>query len=475
MGEQLLTYLLSNPDLGDIFTEHPQLQDTLVQEYGTLRGSWGLERRYQTMRNTPVLKALFEEGKAYVSVEFVDLQELIYADFILQENAGTSSKVQYIGYEMSEIAVARAKIILELLYSDVPVENVLQIWFSSCLTTSAQTVLKNVCQALLVKEEDTKLKTLFEFWNSSKIDLKSAKLRWSQYLSDSQMKALDNLRKEQDRIEYARYLLTGQIFLKDGEKPSFGNSTMFELPKGYDNYKKDSENFFFAMSMYDFPYSESLMNSAVEKTILGVQALRSLMKRNKIEVILKVKKFESGEEKLFKEVKSYNPKKIEWSNIPDYMTADQFLTIAKKCSADLTVHTFHIMNWVKVVYGACLIDYFPLEIALSYGTLVDHNGQVERKYRELEAEYNARFFAARSSQPFLRQDQTFENVMNVSDQILADQFKGKFIEFMFKNYPVELIETKMEPFSTFQKAWSTVFIEFKFLGSAQTYQSRQGR
>ena len=87
-------------------------------------------------------------------------------------------------------------------------------------------------------------------------------------LSDSQMKPLDNPRKEQDRIEYARYLLTGQIFLKDGEKPSFGNSTMFELPKGYGNYKKDSENFFFAMSVYDFPYSESLMNSAVEKQFL---------------------------------------------------------------------------------------------------------------------------------------------------------------------------------------------------------------
>ena len=190
------------------------------------------------------------------------------------------------------------------------------------------------------------------------------------------------------------------------------------------------------------------------------------MKRNKIEIILKVKKFELGEEKLFKEVKNYNPKKIEWSNIPDYMTADQFLTMAKKCSADLTIHTFHIMNWVKVVYGACLIDYFPLEIALSYGTLVDHNGRVERKYRELEAEYNARFFAARSSQPFLRKDQIFENVMNVSDRILADKLKGKFIEFMFKNYSVELLETKMEPFSIFQRAWSIVFIGFTFLGSA---------
>ena len=75
--QDLMTYLLSKPEPGTIFIGHPELQDTFVQEYGTVRGGlWGWERRYQTMRNTPVQKALFEEGKAYVSVGFVDLQEL---------------------------------------------------------------------------------------------------------------------------------------------------------------------------------------------------------------------------------------------------------------------------------------------------------------------------------------------------------------------------------------------------------------
>ena len=364
---------------------------------------------------------------------------------------------------MSVIAVARSKIILELLKADVSIQNILQIWFSSCLSSSAQRALRKVCETLSDNEGDIVLKNLFEFWKNEIIDIDSAKLRWSQYLSTSQMTPLSNLRMEHDRVDYARYLLTGQIFIKGKEKPVVGNAAMFESPAGYRNYKKTEESFFYTLSMHNFCYKKSLMASVAERTLNGIQILRTLVREEKIDIILKVQKFEGDPETdLFTEVKHLDPHSIEWSNIPDYMTPRQFLTMAERCSSVGTTHTFHSKNWGRRVFGSHLLDYFPPGV-FANKSLVDYNGQVERMFRKLEKLYNDKFSSAKSSQPFLRQDRIYgENVMNIANDILADKFKNKYVEFFFEGYSVELLDIKMEPFNIFMSCFHTVFVAFRF-------------
>ena len=461
-GPVLWQFLQSKPKLGDIFTGHPVLHSDAVNGYGV----YGLSNSsliFHTMRNTPVHQSVFEQGKTYVSVGFVDLHQLINAKFILQGDEDTQNKIKYIGYEMNEISVARSKIILELLSCDVPVENILQIWFSSCLSFTALSALQAICQTLSQNEEDFKLKRLFEFWSQTKINKDSAKMLWKEDIGYPQMKVLSNLCKKQDRIEYARYLLTGQIFMKEREKPLFGNTTMFKLPTGYEFHRKAEDIFFHTLSMNELCYSKSLISSVVERSVKGIQSLRQLLKDEKIEVTLKIQKFDESQDHLYKEIRSFHPNSIEWSNIPDYMRPSLFLDMAAKCSLESTVHTFHVMNWISLVFGANLVDYFPLDQVLGGMSLQDYNGKVQRKFKECKIEFNEKFSSVRSSQPFLHQEGISEFPMNICEDVLADKFKDNFIKFMFEGKPVELIEVKREPINVFVSCNTIVFITFKFL------------
>ena len=81
--------------------------------------------------------------RSYVSVGFVDLQQVMEGEIL---SSLSNSPVTWYGYDMSTIAVARAKIIVDLIQTDTAtVDDILQIWYSSCLSKNACETLKQVC------------------------------------------------------------------------------------------------------------------------------------------------------------------------------------------------------------------------------------------------------------------------------------------------------------------------------------------
>ena len=74
--------------------------------------------------------------------------------------------------------------------------------------------------------------------------------------------SLVNLKKECDRVDYARYLLTGTIFA-DEIQVKHGNVTMFCIPENLGVSKVDDENFFNSFNFFhpEFSYKGSLMKS----------------------------------------------------------------------------------------------------------------------------------------------------------------------------------------------------------------------
>ena len=143
------------------------------------------------------------------------------------------------GFDMSLVVVARAKLIMGLLkQADICSEQVLQIWYSSCLT---HVTVQLFFLHLAGKEQDLVLKKLMLLWSSAKLDANKAAARWSQALALVDLRGIHRLAGEGDRVFYSRYLLTGHLFLPENSSLT-GNPTFFCLPQGYK--KQPVENIF---------------------------------------------------------------------------------------------------------------------------------------------------------------------------------------------------------------------------------------
>ena len=114
-------------------------------------------------------------------------------------------------------------IVLELISSGKPTKEILQIWYSSCISKEASVTLRDCCRKLEQREKDSKVKKLFQHWNNARIGVKEAKAICRQY-SEKGTRDIDKFKKESDRVYYARYILTGEIFVQLNEAKE-GNVT----------------------------------------------------------------------------------------------------------------------------------------------------------------------------------------------------------------------------------------------------------
>ena len=76
-------------------------------------------------------QASLEKGKTYVSLGFVDLQQLMEAEVRGQTECGPG--IAWHGYDMNPIAVAKTKLFVAMLKEEVPLVQILQIWHICCV------------------------------------------------------------------------------------------------------------------------------------------------------------------------------------------------------------------------------------------------------------------------------------------------------------------------------------------------------
>ena len=164
------------------------------------------------MRNTPSPEASLERGKTYISLGFVDLQQLMEAD--VRGLAESGPGIAWHGYDMNPIAVAKAKLITAMLKEEVPLVQILQIWFSTAIKSDTAKTLSIFSKKLLLSEKHGELQDLLRCWSSPSTIRTEASLKaWKERVGSKVLLALQLLVNKRDRVEYARYILTGQIFL----------------------------------------------------------------------------------------------------------------------------------------------------------------------------------------------------------------------------------------------------------------------
>ena len=201
-----------------------------------------------------------------------------------------------------------------------------------------------------------------------KVTLKAAVKGWTKGLEEGacysslELEPCANLKSEIDRVEYARYILTGYIFEEGEASLDCGNRTMFAVPPSLGVSKKTGENFYNTlddqgMIKFGFEYINSLKISTDKFMIDKMKIVLNMVRKDRLRMTFHTGTVSPDNMALLNEIRGLNPYTIDWSNLPDYFSKKEFLRMAQSSSGEETVHYMHLMNWYVRVKGSFILDY----------------------------------------------------------------------------------------------------------------------
>ena len=311
----------------------------------------------------------------------------------------------------------------------IPTLKLLQVWFSSCwdakTSESFSLVLQDALNNLSKYQLDAEDIPLIRQWMKTSVSVKKAKQEFSKGLRDIHFDDIWQMKFEVDRVKFCRYLFTGCIFV-DEKDAVCGNVTMFSK---YEGVQKIPEKLFFkAIDLNARGLSKqkgnltSLFELITSVTLQTVTGFRSLVCIGQIECFLEAKCVDPRDMLLAERIKGLNPYAIDWSNVPEYMKKDEFITFAKACSVEDTIHQLHFLNWVQCVFGACHVDW-----RYDKGKLLSFFKECRKQYKQnnilKKLDCQSGFF---KSSPFI-------NYLNEINMYLSIRYRKHFEDFFLSD------------------------------------------
>ena len=192
---------------------------------------YGEAKKFQCMKNYQINSWVLEMGKTHISIGCGDFAQLLFGTFHGDGNEQTF----FHGVDFAMVSITRCKLLHRMLLDNASSRSILQVWFSSCWSETTLEQFLFSCKSLmngnsLAKEEQS----LVGFWLTNTVTVKNACSEWFKGVENSivsDFKPCANFRHEIDRVEYARYLFTGYIFVEKETSLVCGNRTMFAIPE----------------------------------------------------------------------------------------------------------------------------------------------------------------------------------------------------------------------------------------------------
>ena len=153
--QALLDFIQSNPKEGDIFKRKmfPPSPTMILQ----------------TLKNICTSDLIYEFGKSYVGMGYVDLTPLLWAEF---QNKECRKPMNFYGYNNSVVVVLRSKVILELLKMDeakIFTSSILQVLPCFFISFSIKTTFSFYKLLKTAKKKSTKFRNEFESSHKSMV------------------------------------------------------------------------------------------------------------------------------------------------------------------------------------------------------------------------------------------------------------------------------------------------------------------
>ena len=450
-----------NPDeIFNIVNNPPKIMGTILKEKSHCYQT-AVAVPFYAFPNHPIIKQTFTSFRRYIGVGFVDLSMFLFADF-----DSSTKPITFIGYDLNIISIARAYVIYSMMCLDYSVSSILEIWFSSTITERTYKAFLNTCLILLddpnlIGDSNPKRKRVFlvdhqeevlailKYWTNPKSGLtqENAKEMWLQSIDEGQIEVVKNLRYSKDRIDYMKYILTGEIDFDSG-KGKYGNYSIFNYPSNErcSNYQRTSESIFAFLTMDNLAEGESLWDRCILTLMKGVIQTKKLIISGEIFCGFNCTEVSLDNLPIIKEIRSLEPALITWSNIPDYMDPAKFIKLTKLCSCSDTVHQVHFQNWVQSVYGANILDYPTDERLIIYDDMLK--------------EFNGKYTKAQSYLSFINLP-VLEDPKNISFEVLGEKYRDLFIKYYFDERKIEVQSISTEYANLFLRVPAMFSLKFK--------------
>ena len=320
------------------------------------------------MRNTSTADQVYEFGRNYVGIGFVDFFQIVWGQY--KNDDAEDKALTFHGYDTSRVTTLRSKIIYGIMkyYTEEEIStlSLLQFWFSSCWDLRTKKAFDIVMQDALSNYKKYQLegedKPILEKWQKETVSKHQAEQRFSEETKTNEniFGYVFRMKNETDRVKFCRHLLTGSIFV-DEKNIVCGNKTMFANVCGTE--KAGGELFFKAIDLNASRFQKKdcfedlLFKTIVEVTKNSVNDFRSFVKMGKIVCHLHTKYVDPEDMEFAATIQRLNPHSIDWSNVLDFFEKNNFIRFARACSVDDTVHTMHSLNWIWYIYGSSKTDW----------------------------------------------------------------------------------------------------------------------
>ncbi|KAJ3038208.1 hypothetical protein HDV00_000880 [Rhizophlyctis rosea] len=282
-------------------------------------------------------------GRTYLAIGFVDFSSLLVGEFRLD-----AGPVHFVGVDMCPYVVAKTAIITTMLELGSNSESIVQVWASSTWNQRTSDSFRDALTILVVDEAMAPVvRHILQHWkNTSPMTVRTAYQKWlERQRTDKSTKLFANLTRVEDRIQTARYEVTGE-FIGNNHAVT-ANITMFSpLPNA--SPVTDNENLFFMLPMQELLMKrqmDSFVSAAWKFMVDKGEQLKSMIQEGQLTVKLILGQPDWSNQKLLKELKAFEPATLFWNNVVDYMTPAEHHRIARFISVDDTIHTGYTMNW----------------------------------------------------------------------------------------------------------------------------------
>ncbi|KAJ9468496.1 Stress-induced-phosphoprotein 1 [Diplonema papillatum] len=305
---------------------------------------------------------------------FTDLLVALLATVVY---ADAASVLEIIGYESNAYAIAKSAVIAQMLESEVPLEHIIQVWFSSGWLRETEFSFKQACLKLCqdaggYEKDDPKqqklpyeAKVIVQIWSgSATISRQTSLSQWREAHSKQDLGFLAaNLRHTHDRVDYCHYFLTGELLGCD-----VGSITMFT------NYSEiqsmvTSESLLQAIPLVNlhtaYNNDGTLFPTVVELLRRRMHVLRLRLKKKRLRFSFRTSPVPSDGTPLsdpsvaasLAEVKSMRATHFYWGCVLDRLTSSEMHDLVDRCGAKHCKNYAQTLQWNTATFGTHLLDY----------------------------------------------------------------------------------------------------------------------
>ncbi|KAK1933803.1 hypothetical protein P3T76_011563 [Phytophthora citrophthora] len=168
--------------------------------------------------NNPSRPEVYYFGSTHVAIGFCDFSSLLAAT--LCEKPSTNGPLRYVGFDMSEFAVAKGKVVAKMLKSPtISVSSVMEVWLS---TTWSDTTLKDfrecvdaVLESMNEQHENSTVLAYVRHWVTAE-PVSAAEAHcafWGDLVKHNKaaLGSLCSFHRQIDRLDLTEYMLSGEI------------------------------------------------------------------------------------------------------------------------------------------------------------------------------------------------------------------------------------------------------------------------